>query len=88
MRDGRTHILVCVMLVLETSLAREVLRGTAIFLEPQRAQSCREILAAVSIVLLPHLLSPAHEERKPYHLMNRYGRAERFFHLYEVRSTL
>jgi hypothetical protein len=86
MRDSRTHILVSVVLVLETSLAREVLRGTAIFLKAQRAQSSREVLAAVGIVLLSHLLTPAHKKRKPHHLLNWYGRAERILHLHKVRS--
>ena len=86
MYSSHTYILVCVVLVLKGSLAGEILRGTAIFLEAQRAQSCREVLATVGIVLLPHLLTSAHKERKPHHLPHRYGRAERILHLHKVRT--
>ena len=62
MYSSRTYILICIVLVLERSLAGEVLRGTAIFLEPQRSQRRREMLATVSIILLPHLLTTSHKE--------------------------
>ena len=62
MYSSRTYILVCIVLVLKASLAGEVLRGTAIFLEAQRSQRRREMLATVGIILLPHFLTSPHEE--------------------------